>query len=144
MHWGTFKQDNRITSAAGGDVGLARYHKGCYRNCQRSTHSILSSFQKFSTSRVQQINIWIKYVYSEARKLLILKSGKIWRCFGCWFEKKGGKCTYLRALILKRRSPGSPSMCGSPSATNGYSCPSLMPASISISNNFSSGTILQT
>lgn len=42
-----------------------------------------------------------------------------------------------------RRSPGSPSMCGSPSAVNRCSWPSFIPCSISTSKTLSSFTSLQ-
>lgn len=44
----------------------------------------------------------------------------------------------VRILIFK--SPGSPSICGSPSATNRVSCPSTIPVSISTSKTRSSLT----
>ena len=46
-------------------------------------------------------------------------------------------------LVVHKDRCEPPAQCNSPSATNGYSCPSLMPGSISTSNTFSSGTNLK-
>ena len=46
-------------------------------------------------------------------------------------------------LVVHKHTCEPPAQCNSPSATNGYSCPSLMPGSISTSKTFSSGTNLK-
>ncbi len=57
-------------------------------------------------------------------------------------NKRNQNKKYFKMRIIYFKSPGSPSICGSPSARNGYSKPSRIPGSISISSSFSSFTKL--